>query len=403
MGEDVVVAAPTPDLWLEDPWPWMLRVRRLVDRHPQWVDLFAAIALGLLTAVPLIYSENRWWVWVLNMALILPLVFRRLRPTQVFLLISGVAFIQWLADVPLAADAALLVALYTVAEHQTRTRALLAAGVLEVGVVLASVRFAPPGESVVSSLVLLTGMVTAALFVGMTLRTRRAYLATLVDRAARLEAERDREAELAATRERNRIAREMHDIVAHSLSVVIALADGAALTNAQDSAAATDAMRMVSATGRQSMAEMRRLLGVLREDSEPSGLAPQPGLERLPELADRLSRVGPSLELVVTGEPRLLPPTEDATAYRIIQESLTNVVKHATGVTKVSLLLDWRPEVLKIQVIDNGTPAVTPGASEGHGLTGMSERVALFAGRFAAGPEVTGGWRVEALLPISPA
>ena len=358
------------------------------------------MALAALTSIPLIYGERRWWVWLLDLALIAPLVLRRRSPFVVFWLIAGIAFIQWLADVPLASDAALLIALYTVAEYQHRTRALIAAGVLEVGVILASVRFALPGESLVSSLVFLTGMVTAALFVGMTLRARRAYLASVVDRAARLEIERDHQAQLAATRERTRIAREMHDIVAHSLSVIIALADGASLSVDQDSVAASEAMRTVSATGRQSMAEMRRLLGVLRDDQEPSSRAPQPGLDQVPELAERLRKVGPRLELVVVGRPRSLPPTEDATAYRIIQESLTNVMKHATGATEVCLLLSWQADELQIEITDDGQPADLNGISRGHGLNGMSERVAMFAGYLTAGPLERGGWQVKAQLPV---
>jgi signal transduction histidine kinase len=397
------VAAGEPDLRVEEPWSWVTTMRRIVDRHPVWADFVAAMALNALTSIPLLYGERRWWVWLLDQALILPLIVRRKRPYLIFWLISGIAFIQWLANVPLAADAALLVALYTVAEHEDRTRALLAAGVLEIGVVLASLRFALPGESLVSSLVFLTGMVTAAMFIGMTLRTRRAYLASLVDRAARLEIERDHQAQLAATRERTRIARDMHDIVAHSLSVIIALADGASLTNAQDSAAATEAMRTVSATGRQSMAEMRRLLGVLRDDGEPSGRAPQPGLAQVPQLVDRLRKVGPRVDLVVAGEPQHLPPTEDATAYRIVQESLTNVVKHAIEATVVSLTLDWRGDGLRIDIVDDGRSCHEKPPPDGHGLTGMSERVAMFAGQFAAGPIEAGGWRVTARLPIGQA
>ncbi|HEX3825592.1 MAG TPA: histidine kinase [Mycobacteriales bacterium] len=400
MSAAPVIATDEPELWLEEPWAWVLPVRQFVDRHPLLVDLAAAFVLDAITAIPLLYGESRWWVWLLDQALILPLVARRKRPFAVFWLIAVVAFVQWLADVPLAADGGLLVALYTVAEHQSRARALVAAGVLEIGVVLASLRFAPPGESLVSSLVLLTGMVTAALFVGMALRTRRAYLASVVDRAARLEAERDHQTRLAATRERTRIAREMHDIVAHSLSVIIALADGAALSNDQDSAAASEAMRTVSATGRQSMTEMGRLLGVLRDDEEPWGLAPQPGLDRVPDLVERLRNVGPRLDVEVIGEPRWLPPTADATAYRIIQESLTNVVKHATGATKVCLQLDWRPHELAIDIIDNGSPVSASRPAPGHGLNGMSERVAVFAGNFTAGPLDSGGWRVCARLPI---
>jgi signal transduction histidine kinase len=393
-----------PAPWLEEPWAWVRPARRFVDSHPLLIDLAAALVLNALTLIPLVYGENRWWVWALDQALIAPLLLRRRYPFAVFTVIAMVAFVQWAADVPLAADGALLVALYTVAEHQSRTRALLAAGVLEVGVILASVRFAVPGESRVSSLVLLTGMVTAGLFIGMTLRTRRAYLASLVDRAARLELERDQQAQLAATHERTRIAREMHDIVAHSLSVIIALADGAAMSNEQDSAAASEAMRTVSETGRQSMAEMRRLLGVLRDDAAPSGLAPQPGLAQLPDLIERLRVVGPHLDVTVLGSPGSLPPTEDATAYRIIQESLTNVVKHAAEVTTVSVLLDWRGDELRIEVVDDGQPRAAAGVTRdersGHGLTGMSERVAMFAGHFAAGPVAAGGWRVQAQLPI---
>jgi signal transduction histidine kinase len=394
------VLASEPDLGVEEPWSWVPPLRRIVDRHPRWADFVAAMALDALTSIPLFYGESRWWVWLLDQALILPLVYRRKLPFAIFWLISGIAFVQWLADVPLAGDAALLVALYTVAEHESRRRAFIAAGVLEVGVVLASLRFALPGESLVSSLVFLTGMVTAALFVGMTLRTRRAYLAALVDRAARLEVERDHQAQLAATRERTRIAREMHDIVTHSLSVIIALADGASLTNAQDSEGATEAMRTVSATGRQSMAEMRRLLGVLRDDHEPSGRAPQPGLEQIPLLAERLRKVGPCLDLIVAGEPRPLPPTQDATAFRIIQESLTNVVKHATGATLVSVRLDWTVDALQIDIVDDGKAGEQDSRAVGHGIAGMSERVALFAGDFAAGPIEAGGWQVRAMLPI---
>jgi signal transduction histidine kinase len=387
-------------LWLEEPWSWVDPFRGFVERHPGWVDAAAALSLDALTLIPLIYGESRWWVWLLDQALVLPLVLRRKWPFAIFWAISAIAFVQWLADVPLAADAALLIALYTVAEHQVRARALIAAGVLEVGVVLASVRFAPAGESLVSSLVFLTGMVTAAMFVGMTLRTRRAYLASVMDRAARLEIERDRETQLSATRERTRIAREMHDIVAHSLSVIIALADGAALSNSQDSAAATEAMRTVSATGRQSMIEMRRLLGVLRDDEEPSGRAPQPGIGQVHELAERLQSVGPQLDLVVVGAPQQLALTEDTTAYRIIQEGLTNVVKHATGATKVVLTLEWHSDALQIDIVDDGRPLVRTEASAGHGLVGMSERIALFAGGFSAGPTASGGWRVQARLPI---
>jgi signal transduction histidine kinase len=221
----------------------------------------------------------------------------------------------------------------------------------------------------------------------------------VVDRASRLEVERDQQARLAATRERTRIAREMHDIVAHNLSVMIALADGASLTNAEDPAAATEAMQTVSSTGRDALNEMRRLLGILREDDAPSGLTPQPGLDQIGELADRLRQVGRDVEVAVGGTPRPLTPTEDATAYRIVQECLTNVVKHAVDATRVDVRIDWQPDALEITVVDDGAPAAAS-RSGGHGLDGIAERVWIYDGEMAAGPGADGGWQVRTRLPI---
>ncbi|MBV9485164.1 MAG: two-component sensor histidine kinase [Frankiaceae bacterium] len=387
------------EFWLEAPWSWILALRRFAGAQVLATDLVIAVVLDIATAIPLIPHETRWWVWALDQALVLPLAFRRRQPFAVFVLIAGVGLIQWAADVSLTADAALLLALYTVAERETRLRTIAAAATLEVGVVLASVRFQPVDDRVVNSLVFLTAMVVAALFLATTVRARRAYLESVVDRAARLEVERDQEARLAATRERTRIAREMHDIVAHNLSVMIALADGAALTNAQDPGAAAQAMESVSATGRGALAEMRRLLGVLRDDDFRSDLSPQPGLDQLGELTERLRKVGREVVISVTGTPGSLSPSEDASAYRIIQESLTNVVKHATGATRAEVALGWETERLTIDVVDDGraAPATT---THGRGLDGIAERVAVFGGTVTAGQQESGGWRVRVVLPI---
>jgi signal transduction histidine kinase len=308
--------------------------------------------------------------------------------------------VQWLAHVPLAADAGLLVALYTVAARRSRREALAAAGVLEIGVVLASVRFAPASDGLVGSLVFLSGLVTAALFGGVAWRSHVAFLDTVVETAARLERERDQQARLAVIGERTRIAREMHDIVAHSLSVVVALADGAALTNPRDPVEATDAMRQVSAVGRQALAEMRRLLGVLRDDVElEAPLAPQPGLTELDVLLDQVRAVGLSADLTTVGRPLPLPATEDAAAYRIVQESLTNALKHARGATRIAVAVAWSEAELRVQVSDDGKgsgSSIVPG----HGLLGMSERVALFGGDVQAGPLPDRGWQVTARLPV---
>jgi signal transduction histidine kinase len=385
-----------PDLG--EPWPWMVRLRALADRRPTTVDVAAAAGLDVTTAVPMIGHETRPWVWLLDQALIAPLALRRRSPFVIFVVISAVAFIQWLTNVPLAADAALLVALYTVAAHESRQRAIVAAAVLQVGVVLASVRFAPAGD-LANSLVFLTGTVMAALFIGITLRTRRAYLATVLARARQLEHDREREARLAVATERTRIAREMHDIVAHSLAVITALADGAIATSRSDPLAAEKAMATVSTTSRQALQEMRRLLGVLRDD-QPYGRSPQPGLGEIDELAAGLELVGPSVEISVVGDARPLSPTESSAVYRIVQESLTNVVKHASGATTVWIVLDWSSDALRLRVTDNGSGRPSPVDGTGHGLTGMAERAALFEGTLVAGPSPEGGWSVDAALPI---
>ncbi|HVY09740.1 MAG TPA: sensor histidine kinase [Mycobacteriales bacterium] len=385
---------------LDEMWAPLAAILRLAARRPLLTNAAEVLLLDLATAIPLFDGdENRWWVWALSQALILPLFARRRAPNSVFVVLCGLAFVQWLANVPLAADAGLLVALYTVAARRSRREALMAAGVLEVGVVLASVRFAPASDGLVGSLVFLSGLVTAALFGGVAWRSHVAYLDSVVDRAARLEKERDQKAQLAVIGERTRIAREMHDIVAHSLSVVVALADGAALTNPTNPDEATEAMRQVSTAGRQALTEMRRLLGVLRDADGEAPLAPQPGLTDIGTLLEQVRAVGLTADLTTSGDPRPLPPTEDAAAYRIVQESLTNTLKHGRNVTRVDVAMSWSDHQLTVDVRDDGRAAGDV-AVPGHGLLGMSERVAIFGGVVSAGPVPGRGWCVTARFPL---
>jgi signal transduction histidine kinase len=373
----------------------------------QWWHRRAVADVGVVVVVEAMSAaalardgDHRWWVWLLVQLLVVPLAWRRRRPTAVFALLAAVALVQWALDVRLVADLALLVALYTVAAHRNRRHWIPAAAVLEIGVVLASVRFAPAGDGVFGSLVFLSGLVTAALFLGTTLRTRREYLTSVEDRATRLERERDQQAQLAATAERTRIAREMHDVVAHSLSVIIALADGAAATHHSDPDEARGAMSQVAATGRQALGEMRRLLGILR-DAAPAELAPQPTLERLDALLDDVRSAGLPARLAISGQPQPLPSTAEATVYRLVQESLTNVLKHADRPTTVDVTLSWAADALTVDVIDNGRTPTHADAGTGHGLRGMRERVALFDGDLCAGRAPSGGWRVHAVLRLA--
>jgi signal transduction histidine kinase len=385
--------------------PW----RAFATRHPRLVDGAVALAVQLVSLPATVrMTDGRPWVWVFDAALVVPLVWRRRAPLIVFAVLAAVGLVQWFAGVRLGADVALLVSLYTVAAHRPRRTAVAAAAVLQIGVVLAAARFVPAGEgNVLASLIFLTGLAAAAFFIGTTVQTRRAYLGALVDRTTALERERDQQARLAATAERARIARELHDVVAHSLTVVVTMAEAAAIVGETDPAASRAAMVQVATTGRDALAEMRRLLGVLRTDvpddgeADHAGRAPAPGLDRIEELIATVRAAGLPVRLTVTGPARRLPSALDATAYRVVQESFTNVLKHAADPTRVQLLLQWSAGDLVVQVSDDGRarPGGTP--TGGQGLSGMRERLALFEGSLTTGPGVSGGWTVRATLPTA--
>lgn len=363
------------------------------------------MALDLLTLDSAVHlAAGRPWVWALDQAMVLPLTLRRRNPLGVFAVLAAVGLAQWGLGLRMTSDAALLVALYTVAAHETRGRAVGAAAVLQIGVVIASIRFAPAGGAVLASLIFLTGLVAAAFFLGTTLRTRRDYLASLLDRAASLERDRDQQALIAATAERTRIAHEMHDIIAHSLAVMTTLADGAALANTGGVPAATGAMRQVSDVGRQALGDMRRLLGVLRADG-PGTRAPQPDLDQLDALVEQTRQAGLPVRLTVSGAARPLPASTAAVVYRVVQEGLTNALKHAAEPSRVDVALTWSPGCLTVEVADDGGagPAPNPPDPPGHGLAGMAERLALFGGTVAAAGRPEGGWRVRAVLPLDAA
>ncbi|HEY3748506.1 MAG TPA: histidine kinase [Pseudonocardiaceae bacterium] len=383
-------------------WPGLAGLRALTARHPQAVD--ALLALGLLLLLFRARAVVEGGVLqdrLFAVLLCAPLALRRRFPLPVFGLLCAVALAQWFLGFLLVSDAALLVALYTVAAHRGRRHAVAAAVVLELGVGLAVIQWGGLFR-VLPTLVFLTGMVIAAFVLGVNMRTRRAYLASLEDRALRAERERDQQSQIAAAGERARIAREMHDIVAHNLSVMIALADGAAFAVRTGSPEAHSAARQVSATGRQALAEMHRLLGVLREAAPDASRAPQPGIEQLDDLVSQVRSAGLAVSLTITGRPFELPTTAQLAVYRVAQEALTNVLKHADSPTEACVRLSYRQPVLELEVSDNGTTVGDPSSDSpaGHGLAGMRERAAMFGGDVLAGPGPGGGWRVALRLDI---
>jgi signal transduction histidine kinase len=333
-------------------------------------------------------------------ALTVPLVVRRIWPIAVFGWIFAVSAVAGLFDVRLVVSFALVVALYTIAAQQPRRDALIAAGLLEGGVIAAVISLAGSGWWHVA--ILGSGMVAAALGLGLYSATRRAYLKELHDRAERLERERDQQKELAAAAERSRITREMHDIVAHHLAVMIALSDGAAAAAAGSSPQAVTAMRTVSATGRQALADTRRLLSGPAAEAEPDGeREPLPDLSGLDALVGRVRAAGLPVSYELQGAPVPLSAAVQLTVYRLVQEALTNTLKHAGAGASAVVRLAYSPGELRLVVEDDGAGASAPQPhTVGRGLAGMRQRAQTFGGEVQAGPLSPAGWRVSALLRL---
>ena len=258
------------------------------------------------------------------------------------------------------------------------------------------------GDKVIAGDIIFPSLIMLAPFlIARSVRIRTQLAAELHERAVRLEEERERDAALAVADERRRIAREMHDVVAHSVSVMVVQAGGARRILDKDPIRAREAAELIERTGREALAEMRQLLGLLRPGEAPR--EPQPGLHGLPGLVRRATEAGLEVELHVEGEERPLPAGIDVAAYRLIQEALTNALKHA-GHTQAEVRVAYEDTGLVIEVVDagkgGGEVVEFPG---GHGLIGMRERVAVYGGELHAGPGARGGFEVRARIPLEAA
>ncbi|HSA49374.1 MAG TPA: histidine kinase [Yinghuangia sp.] len=300
-------------------------------------------------------------------------------------------------------DLAIIVVLHCAAKSGPRWLSRIGLVLAFVAPVLLVLRFPPDKPAGIKETLFgcafVIFMLLIAWVLGDSMRTRRAYYAELEDRAARLERERDAHAEVAAAAERARIARELHDVVAHNVSVMVVQADGAAYAIGTSPDRAREALTTISTTGREALAEMRRLLGVLRSDADRGPYAPQPGVDQLGDLVDRVRDAGLSVDLRVTGVPVELPKGVALASYRIVQEALTNTRKHAGPTATASVVIGYGEDALDMVVTDDGRGADAPGDGMGHGLVGMRERVAMLGGRLETGPADEGGWRVHAVLP----
>ncbi|MGW2031293.1 histidine kinase [Streptomyces sp. NPDC001811] len=343
----------------------------------------------------------------LQAGLVLPLLWRRRAPAVAFGAVTAVFVLQWAIGAALRADVALLVALYSLTLHG-RLRQLpwaCAATAGALGLVAVRLSSAVP---VWDALFFLLSTATAALALGLTIRIRRAQLAGLRDRAARLETERDQRGRLAVAAERARVAREMHDIVGHNLSVIITLADAGAYATAASPERGKEALHLIGDAGRQALGELRRVLGVLREPDGPRGeieLSPQPGLADIDALCEAVRAAGVEFVYRTAGDVDALDGGVQLAVHRIVQEALTNTLKHAGAGARANLAVVVEDTRLTVTVQDSGpsTPAGRPGPAneEGHGLVGMRERAALYGGHVSAGP-AGGGWTVRATLDLAP-
>jgi signal transduction histidine kinase len=246
-----------------------------------------------------------------------------------------------------------------------------------------------------------TAFAVIAWVAGRAVRTRSQLTEELHEAAVRAEEAHDAELARAAAEERRRIAREMHDVVAHSVSVMVVQAGGARRILEHDPERAVEAARHIEETGRAALVEMRRLLGVLHHGEDAGAeRAPAPGMAQLDALVERSRAAGLPVELTVEGEPRSLPAGLDLAAYRVLQESLTNVLKHA-GTAPTEVLVHWGDEELRLAVADRG-PGPDPGQEGGHGLVGMAERMRLYGGELETGRRAGGGFEVRARIPLAP-
>lgn len=377
-------------------------------------DVAVAGLVALLAVAAVVAQPGGWPATSVGLLMALALLFRRTHPSATAAVVALLGLTQVLAGWgPLAYDLAVLIALYSVVKYADRLRdGVIAGGIAAVGVVLAALQV--PGPALWWASAIWFALVTGAVWlVGLNVRTRRLYVLSLEERAATLEREREAVSRAAVAEERTRIARELHDVVAHSMAVMIVQADGVRFTVDRDPATAREAARVVADTGRQALEEMRRLVGVLREPSRPEPAAApggpatesahrRPALVELPALLDRFRAAGLTVGCATAGRPRALPPGLELTVYRVVQESLTNVLKHAGVGASVELDLSWTPDAVVVRAVDDGRgrPAVRPAPSGGHGLVGMRERAGVYDGSLAAGPTLGGGWRVEARLPL---
>ncbi|WP_102133417.1 sensor histidine kinase [Streptomyces hokutonensis] len=375
----LVAAAAPPDLLVHSP------------GHPVSRPVGAGLPVGVVLGIAAVLAVPLWW--------------RRRSPAVVYGGCLLVCPVMWSLGLGPAAALVLLIALFDLALHASPRAICWALPVTVTGWVLLVVTVIPM-DSPVTFLVLSVGTGVGAVALGLTVRISRLYLSALRDRAARLEVERDQRVRLTAAAERSRIAREMHDIVGHNLSVMVNLADGAAVLTTRDPGRTEQALHLIGDTGRQAMDELRRVLGVLRESPEEqdTSRSPQPGVRDLETLLDRVRAAGLPVAYRTVGPVDALGRGVQLTVFRVVQEALTNTLKHVGPGATADVTIAVEGDRLRVRVTDTGSSARKPAPrrDSGHGLVGIRQRAALYDGTATVGPRDDGrGWIVDVLLDPS--
>jgi signal transduction histidine kinase len=369
-----------------------------VRGHPRVADAMLALLLAVFVQWEILTTDvtgPRWLLVPAGLALTIPLAWRRLAPLPALLFVMAATAAAGLvaadsdqvAQEPQTPLLAAILAVYSVAAHGERRSALI-------GLVVswAALLAAEPGDFVVM------GPAWAGVWLaGRLVRAHERDAGRLRELAEALERERVEEARLAVAEERSRIARELHDVIAHAMSTIVLEAGAERVNLDEGQTSARQALHSIERTGRQALAEMRRLVGVLRTKEDEAELFPQPSLAHLDLLIEQVGRAGVPVELRVVGEPVQLAPGLDISAYRIVQEALTNVLKHG-GDARATVVVAYGDRTLELEIVDDGRGGTPDGS--GHGIVGLRERVALFGGSLEAAGREGGGFAVRARLPL---
>jgi signal transduction histidine kinase len=367
------------------------------------IDIGLPLVLALAAGIEILTSSDIDAPWpiaaLFALGPTLPLVWRRRAPLVVLVVVAASIAIAdatyEIANNASSPFAGLLVAAYASGAYTSRRDGWIGGGLIGAMTLAMAIS---NGEDVIGDALFIGGILFAVWGAAMVVRSRQELARALAARTVELEHEREENAKLAVAEERARIARELHDVVAHNLAMMIMQAGGERRVIGDERPETSAVLETIEDTGRAAMAEMRRLLGMLRSADDELALAPQPSLRYLDDLVVQVREAGMPVDLRIEGEPRPIAPGIDLSAYRIVQEALTNALKHA-GPARARVTVRYGKHELDIEIADDGAGGANGGPG-GHGLVGMRERVALFGGNLAAGQRLDGGYAVRARLPL---